>query len=237
LDWLRADQADCILLSAGSLRILNGGAAVAASGLTTENTSVICFARGTRITTNRGPVAIEELVAGDMVLTVDNGYKPIRWIGSRRVDGKGKFAPIRFEAGVLMNEQALVVSPQHRVQITSSIAAKMFGSEDVLVAAKHLLGLPGVTQVPMAEVEYFHFLLDKHELVLSEGAITETLFTGPEALRAVDPAARDEILSIFPDLADIDHTRVPPPVRPLLTGRMGRQLAARHLRNNKRLVA
>lgn len=195
-----------------------------------------CFVRGTLISTLHGAVAIEDLSLGDMVLTVDNGYKPILWIGSRQVDGTGPLAPIRFEVGVLMNERPLWVSPQHRVQVKSTIAAKMLGSQDVLVAAKHLLGLPGVSQTPVAKVEYFHFLFDQHELVRSEGAVTESLYTGPEAMKALEPDARSEILAIFPDLANIDYSSLCRPARPLVSGRLGRQLATRHQRNNKRLV-
>jgi hypothetical protein len=68
--------------------------------------TIICFARGTRILTPRGPVAIEALRPGDMVLTRDNGLQPIRWINSRRVAATGDFAPVHSD---------LIVSPQHRM--------------------------------------------------------------------------------------------------------------------------
>jgi ABC-type branched-subunit amino acid transport system ATPase component len=82
-------------------------------------------------------------------------------------------------------------------------------------------------------VEYWHLLFDRHEVVFSEGARTESLFTGPEALRAVTPAARAEILAIFPDL----DRRLPDPARPLIGGRQGRSLTRRHLKNDLPLVA
>ncbi len=70
----------------------------------------------------------------------------------------------------------------------------------------------------------------------SVGAETESLFTGPEALKTVDSAARVEILHLFPELASIDYDRLPEPVRPILSGRQGRKLANRHANNKKHLA-
>ena len=41
----------------------------------------------------------------------------------------------------------------------------------------------------------------------SVGAETESLFTAPEALEAVDSAAGVEILHLLPELASIDYDR------------------------------
>ena len=62
---------------------------------------------------------------------------------------------------------------------------------------------------------------------------TESLFTGPEALKTVDSAARVEILHLLPELASIDYDRLPDPMRPILSGR---QLANRHANNKKYLA-
>ena len=40
--------------------------------------NLLCFAQGTWITTPNGQVPIEELAAGDMVVTMDHGPQPIR---------------------------------------------------------------------------------------------------------------------------------------------------------------
>lgn len=201
-----------------------------------------CFTRGTLIDTDRGPVVIEDLAEGDLVVTRDNGLQPIRWIGSRRLGGGDlaeKLRPIRIRRHALgtgIPARDLLVSPQHRVLVRSKIAQKMFGTNEVLVAAKQLCQIDGIDIADdLAEVEYFHMLFDRHEVVISNGAETESLFTGPEALKAVGPQAREEILTIFPELADRDYA--PVAARPLASGRMGRKLAVRHAQNHTTLVS
>ena len=223
------DYSDNTQFGSGSLTL--SGVPGSGAGLTFENTAVICFGRGTLIMTDQGEVPIEALKEGDLVQTVDNGFKPILWIGARKVDGTGKNAPIRFEPGVLGNHAPLEVSPQHRVLISSKIAERVSGDREILVAAKHLLEHPGVSQTPVDEVEYFHFLFDQHELVVSSGAVTESLYTGAEALKAVAPEARVEILDLFPELVRADH--ITQPIRKLIKGKQGRSITARHVKNNK----
>lgn len=202
-----------------------------------------CFASGTRIKTRGGEVPVEQLLVGQDVLTLDDGFMPVRWIGARRVGAEELTAvpalrPIRIAAGALgenQPEQDLLVSPQHRVLVRSRVAERMFGAREVLMAAKHLLGLDGVAVAEdLAEVTYWHFLFDQHQVVFSNGAPTESLFTGPEALKSVTPEAREEILALFPELAD----GVPGlPARMLVPGRPARRFAERVKRNGKALVA
>lgn len=234
LVWLNADQADGVLDQAGGLRIQNGGAALQKGDFTLENSAVICFARDTGILTPRGRVAVQDLRLGDLVQTLDNGCRPILWIASRKVLARGNVAPIRIEPGVLDNDHPLLLSPQHRVRIGSRIAQRMFGETEVLVAAKQLLALPGVSRAEVAEVEYFHFLFDRHELVFSDGAATESLFTGPEALKAVDPRGKAELRALFPELF-VGQRAAPVPARALVRGAEARNLVRNHLKNGKPL--
>ena len=136
-----------------------------------------------------------------------------------------------------MPERDLTVSPQHRILVNSKLARRLHGEDEVLVAAKHLLQVEGIDVVQDAEsVIYVHFLFDRHQIVESEGAETESLFTGPEALKTVDSAAQVEILHLFPELASIDYDRLSEPVLPILSGRQGRKLANRHANNKKHLA-
>ena len=116
-----------------------------------------------------------------------------------------------------------------------NMARRMFGEAEILVAAKHLTGMTGIEIDDSHQpLEYFHLLFDRHEIVCSEGAQTESLFTGPEALRSVDPSARAEIMALFPELLATD--RAWEPARRLGEGRRGRQLAKRHAENQRELL-
>ncbi|WP_246026564.1 Hint domain-containing protein [Paracoccus luteus] len=200
-----------------------------------------CFAAGTLIDTVRGPVAVERLRAGDLVRTAAHGFQPIRWIGSRTLDRadlarRPGLRPIRIAVGALGEGRPgrdLLVSPQHRMLVRSAIAQRMFGAPEVLVAAKHLIGLPGIAVATCERVDYVHFMCDRHQVVFAEGAATESLYAGAEAIRTLPGAARDEILALFPELA---NAPAPRPARPLVPGRQGRQLARRHIANERPLI-
>ncbi|WP_279577997.1 Hint domain-containing protein [Paracoccus versutus] len=240
--WLRADQGDGVLDAVGGLRILDGtGNAVQADKLTTENTGVVCFLRGTLIKTEDGEVPVEKLEPGMKVMTLDHGYKELSWIGKRVLSAaelaeQPKLRPIRIRAEALgenLPERDLIVSPQHRVLLRSVVARRMVGEAEVLLAARHLIGLEGVEVVEdMQEVEYWHFMFDRHEVVFSNGAPTESLFTGPEAMKALGPEAREEIFTLFPELAEPER-EVPVAARLLLRGRQGRHLVQRLVVNGK----
>ena len=85
------------------------------------------------------------------------------------------------------------------------------------------------------KVEYFHILFDRHQIVFSNGAPTESLFTGPEALKSVSQEAREEIVEIFPEVLCMDFT--PRPARTIpRQGRRILRLAERHKKNKKPIL-
>lgn len=213
--------------------------------LTFNDTDLICFTSGTLIKTIRGEIPVEDLKLGDEVLTLDRGYQTIRWIGSRNLSAAQladhpKMCPIRIRAGALgvnQPERDLLVSPQHRILVRSIIAERMFGQSEVLVAAKQLLEMDGVEIAEdVTSITYWHFMFEAHQIVFANGAATESLYTGSEALKAVGNAARQEILDLFPEL-DKEDLHVAQPARILVPGRRGRRLAERVMRNKKTLVA
>jgi Hint domain len=206
--------------------------------------ALVCFAAGTMILTADGYIPVERIKAGDRVFTKDNGHVPVSWIGSRKVSAEllaafPNFRPIRISAGALgegLPAADLLVSPQHRILIRSKIAQKMFGATEVLVAAKQLLQVDGIdVAADIDSVEYVHFMCNEHEVVIANGAETESMFTGPQALKSVGQAARAEIFALFPKLADAAYN--PQGARALPSGRMGRKIVSRHLQHRKPLVA
>ncbi len=172
---------------------------------------LICVARGTLIATPDGDVPVEELHPGDLVLTADGRAEQIRWIASRHVSGEDLAAdptirPIRISAGAFGDGRPardLLVSPQHRVYLTGWQAELLFGAESVLVPAKGLVDdcAVGVDRM-VEEVEYFHLLFDRHEVILTEGLPTESFFPGPHSLSELAGPARDEFLRLFPGFTE-----------------------------------
>lgn len=160
----------------------------------------VCFARGTRIATPEGTRPVETLAVGELVLTRDDGPQPIRWIGNRAVPGRGALAPVAIAAGTLGNRRRLLVSPQHRLLIGGWRAELLFGQPEVLVAAKHLIDGDRICSVPMARVEYWHMLFDRHQIVEAEGIAAESFYPGQESLSALDRAVQEELFTLFPEL-------------------------------------
>lgn len=222
------------------------GSAIATIGFNADifDLPVVCFATGTMIRTDKGDVAVEFLRAGDLVLTKDAGFQPVKWVGGRQLDTaflqrNPNMQPVRIRAGALgdnLPETDLVVSPQHRILVRSGVAQRYFGTAEVLVAAKHLTAIKGIEiAADIDAVGYHHFMFDKHQIVLSNGVETESLYAGKEALKALSPQARAEINAIFPELATRSDM-MDAGARTFLSGKQGREIAALHSQDNLSLV-
>ncbi|SIN91288.1 Hint domain-containing protein [Vannielia litorea] len=171
-----------------------------------------CFTPGTRIATARGEVPVERLKAGDRVMTRDHGLQRIRWVG-RKTLGAAQLArqpelrPVLVTKGAMgqgLPERDMMVSPQHRMLVTGDRAALWFEDREVLVAALHLVNGGTIRRAEVEEVTYIHILFDQHEVVLSDGAWTESFQPGDRTLAGLDGAARAEVLALFPDLAEAE---------------------------------
>lgn len=159
-----------------------------------------CFVAGTRIAVPGGWRAVEDLRPGDLVETRDRGPRPLAWTGERTVGGLGRFAPVRVAAGALGNARALCISPQHRLLLGGWRVEMLFGADEVLAAAVHLVDGAAIARAPRDRVRYVHLMFDRHEIVLSEGIPTESFHPGDHVL-AGDTALRAELCALFPELA------------------------------------
>lgn len=171
-----------------------------------------CFTPGTMIATPRGEVPVESLRAGDKVMTRDNGMQEIRWTGAKSMtwadlSANPQMKPVLVRAGSLGNglpERDMMVSPNHRLLVANDRTALYFDEHEVLVAAKHLAGSAGMHSVDTAGVTYIHFMFDRHEVVLSNGAWTESFQPGDYTLKGMGDAQRTEIFDLFPDLKTLE---------------------------------
>ncbi len=186
----------------------------------------VCFASGTLIDTEHGPQPIECLEPGQRIITADNGPQPLRWIGSinfsqAQLRDNETLCPIVIEAGALGSDspsRPLSVSRQHRMLVRSDGARGASGSGDELIPAIHLVGLPGITvDRDRPGITYYHLLFDTHQIVFGNGAPSESLLLGPQALRSLPAQSLAEIGALFPEIHDADFTARP--ARKLATSR------------------
>ncbi|MDR7125354.1 Hint domain-containing protein [Pseudotabrizicola sp. 4114] len=170
--------------------------------------NIICFTPGTLIATPKGEVLVEQLRVGDKVITRDNGIQEIRWMGAKEMGwhdfaGNPHLRPVMIKAGSLGNglpERDMMLSPNHRLLVANDRTALYFDEHEVLVAAKHLIGGQGIQQVDSVGTTYFHFMFDQHEVVLSNGAWTESFQPGDFSLKGLGNAQRTELMELFPEL-------------------------------------
>lgn len=195
----------------GTVEFLDSNGNVIGTMAFSEIETVIpCFTPGCLIVTDQGEVPVEDLVPGDRILTRDHGFQPLRWTGRRDLSPRDllrqpRLAPIRISRGALGDntpERALTVSPQHRLLLGGARAEMFFGEAEVLVAATHLAGHDGIARLtPREGISYIHLLFDRHEIIRSDGAWSESFQPGNRTLNGMDAEQRHEVLELFPELA------------------------------------
>lgn len=175
--------------------IQNGALRIGALDLTPPP-DPICLCAGTLILTPSGNRLVELLRAGDLVLNDRGEAKQIAWIGCSKMSlasllRNPQHRPVRIAAGALGENcptQDLDVSPQHRIVIEGALPDLLFAEERVLVAAKSLVGTLAEQVEPVADLRYFHILLEDHELLVANGLATESF---QPARRTIDVMSLD----------------------------------------------
>jgi glycosyltransferase involved in cell wall biosynthesis len=130
-----------------------------------------CYCLGTLIATVRGEIAVQELVIGDEVVTAAGKPRPIKWIGRRSYSGRlargSHVMPICIKAGALDIDRPrrdLWISPHHAMFL-----------DGVLIEAIDLVNGVSIIQAERVErVDYFHIELDTHDVIVAEGAFSES---------------------------------------------------------------
>ncbi|MXQ09380.1 hypothetical protein GQ651_16155 [Alphaproteobacteria bacterium GH1-50] len=195
------------------------------TAVVTLNT-VPCFVAGTLIRTPDGPRAVESLGVGDMVVTRDDGPQPIRWIGRRTMAAEGAMAPVEIARGVFGDHDRIRVSPLHRILVRNTHAELLFGSAEVLIAARDLIDGRKVRQIEGGTVDYVHILFDRHQVVWSNGLLSESFLPGPQTAECFEREVIEEICAIFPELDPETGEGYGPAARPTLKSFEAKLLSA-----------
>ena len=185
-------------------------------GALSPDDSLVCLTQGTLLDCERGQRPVEDLAPGDLVVTRDHGLQPVRLILRRTFSGDAyrtnrRLWPVCIQTGALgfgLPQRNLRVSQQHRMLYQHIRVPLLFGEDAVFVRAKSLAASMSEVYVDndADAVTYFHLVLDRHEVIYAEGAPTESFHPGPRGLSALEPEARAEVLTLFPDCR-VDESR------------------------------
>jgi hypothetical protein len=140
----------------------------------------MCFLGGTLISTPRGEVCIENLQIGDRVETVRGTPVQIKWIG-RHVYKRSTLAWDASIVPIRVARHALDQTTPHRDLYLSPGHALLI--DGVLIRVKDLVNGLSIAPSPPANsdmIEYFHIVLDTHEVIFAEGAPAETFLVRQE---------------------------------------------------------
>ncbi len=166
----------------------------AIANLAAADLGIACYCEGTRIRTPEGDVPVEALRSGGAVLNAAGEARTIKWLGRRSYAGRFLAAnahvqPVRFTAGSLGDAQPardLLVSPEHAMFL-----------DGMLIPARCLVnGSTIVQERGLRRVDYYHVELDSHDVLLAEGAPSETFLD--DGSRAIFHNA-GEFAVLYPD--------------------------------------
>jgi len=183
--------------------------------LVSELGATPCYCAGTLIATPGGEVPVEELAIGNELLTLDGARRRIRWIGKRSYSGSfarnRNVLPVCIKAGALQDNvprRDLWVSPHHAMFL-----------EGVLIEAIDLTNDVSIIQAErVARVDYFHIELDTHDVIVAEGALSES-FVDDDSRAMFHNAP--EFAALYPDMPATPARYCAPRVR--ARGRAGTQ--------------
>ena len=188
-----------------------------------SSVEVMCFLAGTRIATPDGEKPVESLRAGDLVLNPAGKPAAIRWLGistvATRFADPRRSMPIRIKAGALGDElprRDLLVSPAHALYFAG-----------ILIQAGAMVNGVSIVREPAMPERfcYYHVEMETHQLILAEGAATETFVDNAGRMNFDNWAEHEALYGPEMAIAEMNLPRVkstrqiPPALR--------RQLAAR----------
>jgi hypothetical protein len=159
------------LAGAAGAALTPGQFVLSGDGAGGTEVAALCFCAGTRIVTPGGEVAVEQLVAGDMVLNARGAARPIVWIGQGRVLAtRGRRGP---STPVIVRKDALGDGVPHcDLRVTKGHSLWI---DEVLIPVEFLVNHRSILWDDHAqEVSLYHIELATHDVLLANGAPAES---------------------------------------------------------------
>ncbi|MBY6158499.1 Hint domain-containing protein [Pseudooceanicola nitratireducens] len=127
---------------------------------------------GTKVVTAKGFQRVEEIKAGDRVVTHDNGLQVVRAVRRTPVWTAAvcprSMQPLFVPAGAIGNAADMILLPHQAVMVDSAAAREELGDASVLMLAKDLEGVRGITRItPEAPAYVVSLEFDNDEVIFA----------------------------------------------------------------------
>ncbi len=165
------------------------------------------FTRGSLVETECGPMAIEDILPGDSVLTENGRSETVLWKGSvtlipGREDSRGRTRPLtRIMAdtfGMQKPMSGVIAGPAARILGTPAHLRHLHGDGQVLTPVHEFQdGMSVIETLPPTPIELFHICLKRHSVIRVDGLPFETYHPGVNAVRLVSHSIRSVYLNLF----------------------------------------
>ncbi|AKS45242.1 Hint domain-containing protein [Octadecabacter temperatus] len=164
------------------------------------------LARGALLKTERGVVAIEDILPGDLVKTVTNGFQKVLWRGAMTLvpntpqQDARMGTLVRFSAdslGIGRPMPDLLLGPSARLYQKSPALERITGQEAAFVPATDLVDGVNVVEVqPQAPVQVFQLGFSAHERIAVNGVEVDSHNPGARH----ELGLRGDMLGLYLDL-------------------------------------
>ena len=184
---------------------------VIAPALPVFETAFTAFGRGAILRTENGPMAVEDLLPGDRVMTAESGFQTLMWRGAITLhparNGQpslGAMTRITTDAmGYGRPNPDLVLGPSARILYKNPAIKMLTGTASALVPIRDFVdGSSTIALNPMSPVQCYQLGFQRHCCVNVNGIDVETLHPGPAHLLSLTGAMKLYFEQLFAHKAD-----------------------------------
>lgn len=182
------------------------------------------FARGTIFQTQLGPVAVEDLLPGDMVLSADGAFQKLTWKGSMMLvpSAEGQSPNMRHLTRMASEAMGLgrpandtVFGPSARIIHRAPGIKTLTGKSIALVPLRDFTdGVNIVELTPMTSVHVFHLAFEEHHRLITGGIEVESYHPGLAHRFQLRGDLLRLFMTLFPQI--LDFTEFGAPMAPRL---------------------
>lgn len=182
------------------------------------------FARGSLLQTDRGQLAVEDLLPGDKVRTVDAGFQTLIWRGTTVLSSlakgqdpsMGQLTRIAADSlGIARPMPDLVLGPRARLAHRSAGVRTLTGKDTALIPVRDFIdGVNVVSLTPPTTVPAYHLGFERHHLLAANGVEVESYHPGPLHQLGLRGDMLALFLSCFPHVDSLEDFG--PPALPRL---------------------